>query len=157
MKITKAWLIILICLSSTFAYSQVYKWVDSDGRVHYSDKPKSKGKKVQKVKYKSEISAGESERARNKLEALKLRQEQNEQVNKINNKMRKQAQAKERRRQAAVKENCRRAKRNIKTLNSESRAPIRRKDEFGVPGGYVTLKQRPAELKKQQDYYDKNC
>ena len=33
-------IVIIVCLSaSTYASSEVYKWVDESGRVHYGDKP----------------------------------------------------------------------------------------------------------------------
>ena len=32
---------LLLVLTNTMAYSQVYRWVDSKGKVHFSDKPQS--------------------------------------------------------------------------------------------------------------------
>lgn len=46
-------MLILIGLSCFIAQAEVYKWVDEDGKVHYSDEPKS-GAKVLELKPKTQ-------------------------------------------------------------------------------------------------------
>ncbi|WP_210330242.1 DUF4124 domain-containing protein [Aliikangiella sp. G2MR2-5] len=41
---------LVILLAQVDAYAKVYKWVDKDGKVHYSDKPQSE--KAQEVEVK---------------------------------------------------------------------------------------------------------
>jgi len=156
MKLVNVLIVILIVFSAV-AKSGTYKWVDSDGRIHYTDKPQPKDRNAVSLKIKEDIGPRESARAKARLIELQEQQKEQARLNKINNKIRKKKRAKAHRRQTLVKKNCGRARRNIKTLNSKSWAPIRNLGPNGSPHGYITVKQRPAEIKKNQDYIKRNC
>lgn len=151
-------LIVTLIFLPTVAQSATYKWVDSSGQVHYTDKPQPKSKKAVSFEHKTEITPRESAKAKARLSALQKQQKESARVNEINNRVLKRKRANARRKHAVVKKNCGRAKRNIKTLGSKSWAPIRRPGPPVNQGGsVVTVKQRPAEIKKNQDYLDRNC
>ncbi len=53
-------LIVLALLATTSAYCEVYKWVDADGTVHYSDQPSPDAVKEQSLGIKSGTSGTEA-------------------------------------------------------------------------------------------------
>ena len=44
---TRLFLLLACCLASTAVASEVYKWVDEDGVVHYSDQPQPGAEKIE--------------------------------------------------------------------------------------------------------------
>jgi len=53
-------LIVLVLLATTSAYCEVYKWIDPDGTVHYSDQPPPGAVQEQTLGIKSGTSGSEA-------------------------------------------------------------------------------------------------
>ena len=52
--------IVLVLLATTSAYCEVYKWIDPDGTVHYSDQPSPDAVQEQSLGIKSGTSGSEA-------------------------------------------------------------------------------------------------
>lgn len=52
----KAYILLLLVLSSASVYAGPSKWVDEQGKVHYSDNPPKHNAKVQELKFRDSIS-----------------------------------------------------------------------------------------------------
>ena len=53
----KKFLLILLMLASTTAFAGLSKWVDADGKVHYSDQPPPANVKAKILRVTSEVAA----------------------------------------------------------------------------------------------------
>ena len=141
--------IILIFFASTEAKSTVYKWVDSSGKVHYSDKPQPKSKETAEMRLRPDISAEDSEKARAKLDAIKRQQKINDRVNQINKNNRKFEQVISRQQQNMKSSKCKTTVRNLSAINKK--APLIK------DGEYLSDEDRAIEKQKAQSYYENNC
>lgn len=141
--LTKALLCLLICFfgASSFAEKKLYKWVDANGNVHYSDK-KPKGQTAEDISDK--LPAANIDSSHEKLPSLdnvrQLRQRDAE---------RKQQQqaAQAKRRQKA----CRDARRNLNRYSSRSFFRYRPENEK------VTEAQRQEMVKKAKGRVQALC
>jgi uncharacterized protein DUF4124 len=141
--------IILILFASAEAKSTIYKWVDSSGKVHYSDKPQPKSKETAEIRLRSDIRPEDSEKARAKLDAIKRQQKINDRVNQINTNNRKFDQVISRHKQNINTSNCKTTLRNLSAINKK--APLIKGRE------YLSDEDRAIEKQKAQSYYENNC
>lgn len=64
-------IIILLGALAATAYAEVYKWVDADGRVHYSDLPQPHAQNARQTKTKANIIETETQPFATKIAAQK--------------------------------------------------------------------------------------
>jgi len=138
----------LLLLAVAAAQAQVYRWVDSNGRVQYSDRKPTEAKSAQEVR--NTVSAigsqsGTGSAAEREQDFQKRRQEQTES-------QQKQQQAATEQRQKA--ENCQRARENLAALQSGQRIA-----RFTPSGERVYLEDndRAAEVARTQQLVQANC
>jgi len=163
----KNFLLVLLSLFCINAYAEVNKWVDEQGRVHYSDQPPpSNAKRVlisaPKAKGSSETSdesesgnAAESENATESGEPKSIAEREAELRKKI--KADKEAADKAAQQQAAKaanQENCNRAQQSLKELQSEMR--IMELDANGERV-YLNNEQRQQRIVKTQQDISRLC
>ena len=133
------------------AQAGVYKWVDSEGKVHYSDKPNSGTKQVQTVTIKPTVNVNDSAAANAKLQELKQRQESDQ--------IRKDVQQKTEKQKAAVEDTerarkCLEARSALQDLSFKGRLYRYNKDGERE---WIGDDERDAKQKEFQDYYNNNC
>jgi len=94
-----ALLVVTTLLATGAAQAEVYRWVDENGEVHFSDRPRSGANtvRVPKAPASAPSDAGRAERQRRLLEAW-----QAERLRKQEAKSRAEEQARERRRNCAI-------------------------------------------------------
>ena len=115
-------LIVLALLVTTSAYCEVYKWVDPDGTVHYSDQPAPGTTEEQTLNIKSGTASG-SETGAKKAPGPKTYIEQDAEFRKRQVEAA-EKRAKEEKALADAKErqqNCELARTNLRTLQSGDR------------------------------------
>ncbi len=137
------------------AQAQLYKWVDSNGRVQYSDRKPSDGKPSQDVKNtvsaigsqtgEAGAASGGKSAAEQDKEFQKRRQEQGEA-------QQKQQQAASEQKQNS--ENCEAARRNLAAIQSGTR--IQRYNEKGEVS-YLDDADRPRAIERNQQLVETNC
>jgi hypothetical protein len=143
-------LLALACLAAP-AQAQLYKWVDSNGRVQYSDRKPSDGKQSQEVK--STVSAVGSQSGGASGKSLS---EQNKEFEK---RRKEQAEGQQKQQQASAEqkrntENCDAARRNLAALESGQR--IARYDLKGEKT-YMDDSQRAAETQRSRQQIEESC
>lgn len=122
-------LIVLALLATTSAYCEVYKWVDADGTVHYSDQPSPDAVKEQSLGIKSGTSGTEvpgTEKAAPKSagpktyieEGAEFRKRQVEAEAKRAKDEKALAEAKE------AQQNCERARSSLQSLQTGQRVTV---------------------------------
>ncbi len=139
--------VLFLLAFASFAYSSsVYKWVDEDGTVHYSDK-KPVDKQSEKLRMKTGSTQSQpSENLQEQVDNLD-RQQQIEQVR----------QKQERENVAAdqaKQEFCDNLKTNLETLRNNAR--IRMKDEDGEYR-FLTPEEIVDQTSNNQKRYDEQC
>lgn len=115
----------LMLLATTNAYCDVYKWVDSDGTVHYSDQPSSSAPDEQTLNIRSGAAAG-SESGAQKAPGSKSYIEQDAEFRKRQAEA-EQKRVKEEKAVADAKEaqqNCERARSSLQSLQSGERVTV---------------------------------
>ena len=131
-----------------------YKWVDENGRTHYSQSlPKDVNEDdITRVKASGSVSS-DAEKAKEKLEKRrKARARTEEQQN--NDALEKEQADIEAKNKETIKANCEIARSNIDRLNVSARTRIRNAEgEYE----YLTQETRDAEIKKNREYIKKNC
>ena len=152
-------LIVLALLAATSAYCEVYKWVDPDGTVQYSDQPPPGAVKEQSLGIKSKTSGSEApgtEKTAPKASGPKtyieqdaeFRKRQVETAEKRAKEEKALADAQERR------QNCELARANLRTLQSGVRAT--RINDKGEQE-YLDDNQRQQEMANAQKGVDSWC
>jgi hypothetical protein len=130
------------------AYAEVYKWVDDQGRVHFSDRPTSAQSTEVKIKQQEESQppAGDSDRRLKMQRMLDVYAEDRAEKKEA---MQKQQDERKQRRQ-----NCARAK---DRYNSHIRASGIY--EYGKDGGrrYLSDEERSRHMKKLKAEIDRWC
>ena len=141
-----AWTLLLLLLAAP-AQAQLYKWVDSNGRIQYSDRKPPDGKQAQEVRNTVSSIGSQSggNAAEQEKEFQKRRQDQSETQQK------QQQAAAEQQRQS---ENCQTARENLAALNSGQRIA-----RFTPSGERVYLEDndRAAEVARTQQIIQQSC
>ncbi|HSS47233.1 MAG TPA: DUF4124 domain-containing protein [Burkholderiales bacterium] len=154
-------LIVLLLLSAVASAAGVYKWVDSDGTVHYSDQPPPGAVKEQNLDNKSgtpPASSGASgtENAAPKAAGPKTYIEQNAEFRKRQVEA-EEKRAKEEKALAEAKErqqNCERARSSLESLQSGQR--VTKYNEKGERA-YLDDNERAQEIVSAQKAVDSWC
>lgn len=152
---TKQFLLLsaLLCIAfSTNLSAKVYKWVDENGKVHYSDKPFNKGEKELDIKSKvsPEQSAQARAKAQERIEKLKRQvqstiAEQNAQQ---------ESSAKSAQEKRKLKQNCTVAQKQLALLKQQVR--IVETDEKGEVK-YLTDEERQKQIKELKGLISQHC
>ena len=146
---------LFVCLSISFcnlASGQVYKWVDENGKVHYSDKPIDD--KAESVDIKADISTTRQQEAR--VQANKLIQSQRRQIANEQEEKRDAAVAERKQKQQARKLNnaCRQARASLRAL--EYQAPVYHENNKGERT-YLDDETRKKEATQTRANIKKHC
>ncbi len=147
--------LMLALLATTSAYCEVYKWVDPDGTVHYSDQPAPGATQEETLNIRSGAAAG-SEAGAKKAPGPKsyieqdaeFRKRQVEDEEKRAKQEKALADAKER------QQNCQRAQASLRALQSGAR--ITRTNDKGERE-YLDDSQRQQEMAVAQKTADSWC
>ncbi len=137
--------VLLACLSAP-VMAEIYKWVDAEGNVHYTQNPPPDGVEAALIKPPPRVDAAAAEEAlKEKLEGIDSR-------------------ADARRKQAAEQQQ---ADAKMKARERRCADAKRRRDSYRAPrvnaiakdGTYTRLpeEQRLSELKKTNDYISEHC
>ncbi len=110
----KRCLLVFLLLLSVSAHGALNKWVDAEGKVHYSDEPPPSNVKAQTLATPSEISGVPAqktvaEREADRKKALKAKEEAAQKA------------VQQQERELAKQKNCESAKANLRTLESNAR------------------------------------
>ncbi len=139
--------ILIFCLA-TSAQAEIYKWVDEQGKVHFSDRPQ--GKNTEKVEVKSSVSDAQ------KQDAERLSQRYQQLYQQV--KEEEQAQAEADRKASADKEKrravCEQLKKKVNIANQEY-ALVRFNDEGGHE--YLTDEEAADYRSKMNQLYAERC
>ena len=155
----KKFLLILLMLASTTAFAALSKWVDADGKVHYSDQPPPANVKAKTLRVTPEAAAPVSASgvaaasapvapktiAEREAELRKAQQAKKEAADMA---AQKQAEA------AAIKENCIAARKNLSILQEGMRMV-----EIDAKGerSYLDDEQRRQRIEKAQQEIKAYC
>ena len=146
------YLLILLILTSTNALAAINKWVDSNGKVHYSDEPPPPD-----AQKKSMRSYGDSEdTASSGVAAPKTLAEKEADLKKAQKQKKEAADktAKEQEKADAMKANCANAQQNLKSLQSGVRmVHIDAKGEQS----YIDDQEREQRMEKVQKDISNYC
>ena len=164
-------LLIFLILASTNALATVNKWIDSQGRVHYSDQPPPPAVKAETLRpapapegagnANGEAgSGGETESSGEAKSSVPEEQKSiaEQEAELKREQMEKQAAAdKAAKKQAienAIKINCDNAQQNLRNLQAGGRI-----SQIGADGErtYMDDTQRQQRIEKVQQYLDTNC
>jgi Cu/Ag efflux pump CusA len=94
--------------------AQVYKWVDENGKVHFSDKPFDEKSKAVKIKSQPQVSQQEVDQA--KQRAARVIQQQRK-INAINSEETREEQKAKAAREKDAAKTCAKAKREMQFMN----------------------------------------
>lgn len=144
-------LLILIMLSSANAFAGLNKWVDADGKVHYSDQPPPANVKAQTLRLTSDAPATESA-----VDAPKTIAEREVELKKAQQAKKDAAEkaAQEQARMDVEKSNCAIAQNSLRTLQNGMRLV-----EIDANGerSYIDDEQRQQRIEKVQQDIDRYC
>lgn len=144
-------LLILIMLSSANAFAGLNKWVDADGKVHYSDQPPPANVKAQTLRLTSDAPATEST-----VDAPKTIAEREVELKKAQQAKKDAAEkaAQEQARMDVEKSNCAIAQNSLRTLQNGMRLV-----EVDANGerSYIDDEQRQQRIEKVQQDIDRYC
>lgn len=144
-------LLILIMLSSANAFAGLNKWVDADGKVHYSDQPPPANVKAQTLRLTSDAPATESA-----VDAPKTIAEREVELKKAQQAKKDAAEkaAQEQARMDVEKSNCAIAQNSLRTLQNGMRLV-----EIDANGerSYIDDEQRQQRIEKVQQDIDLYC
>jgi len=131
---------------------EVYKWVDENGKVHYSDRPKDEN--AQSIEVKADISPAQQAEAR--LQAQKLiRLQQRRVAIELENSYDQKREAQENAQKAAeLRKTCSEAEKAVKIL--EYQAPVFQDDGKGGKR-FIEDDERKQELKNLRENIAKHC
>ncbi len=155
----KKFLLVLMTLFSTSAFATLNKWVDANGRVHYSDQPPPpnvKAKILPSISEPAPPAKAEGTPAANAPAAPKTQAEREAEMKK-EQKAKQEAADKAAKEQAAAdakKANCDAARQNLRTLQSGTRIV-----EIDASGqrAYLDDAQRQQRITKAQQDIDTFC
>ncbi|WP_196140519.1 DUF4124 domain-containing protein [Aliikangiella sp. G2MR2-5] len=134
------------------AHSKVYKWVDKDGKVHYSDKPQ--GKNATELDIKKDINKNSQREAQNRNQELIDWQKKRLQVQMETEKEQKAKAEKEAREKKAHETKCRLANSQLGTLKAQIR--ILTANEKGEQY-FMSDEERKKEINMLETFIKQNC
>lgn len=134
-------------LQTNTAYSEVYKWIDENGKTVYGDKPVSENANVVKIRKKTSTDKAYLERREKRQKLLDVMQdERNEKItSKIEEKEKKEKQ----------KLQCAKLKKELEEAKKASALY----EDTGDPDNprIISDEERKAEEKKYEMYIKENC
>lgn len=145
-------LLILLMLASTNTFAAVSKWVDAQGRVHYSDQPPPPATKSETLR----SSSNTQDSASSSVDATKTTAEKEADLKKTN--AEKQAAddkaAQKKAAEDALKANCATAQQNVRTLQEGIRMV-----QVGPNGerSYMSDEQRQQNIARAQQDINTYC
>ncbi len=140
----RLWVGILLLAVAAAAPAKLYKWVDEQGNVTYSER-KPPGRDAKEIKLLG-VPAVSNEQARERLDQLNDRADTERKDRDF-----KQNYASETaEREARLKENCEIARQNLRVLETASRVQ-------GADGGFLDDEQRKARIAQTQQQIEDNC
>jgi hypothetical protein len=111
--------LIVLLLSATPVNAELYKWVDEQGKVHYSDQPASgKTKSETSLKIPNQLDTSSSPEASKSWQEKELEYKKR-QTSAAENEAKKQKEAQDAK---TKRDNCEKAKQNLSQLESIARA-----------------------------------
>jgi hypothetical protein len=140
---------VLLCLAALAAHGQVYKWVDEQGRTHYSETPPPDKKDAKKVDTGPSAAPAAVPREDWKQKEMDFKRRNLEKQQAEDAAGRKQAYEENQRRNR-----CLSAQRDLRILEME--APIYHINEKGERV-YLEDKNRPAEMARARREVDTHC
>ena len=143
----------LLCvLLSANLSAKIYKWVDENGKVHYSDKPFNKDEK--ELNIKSKVSPEQSARARTEAQARiqKLRRQVESTISEQN--AQKESAAKSAQEQKKLEQNCSVVKKQLALLNQQVR--IVETDEKGE-AKFLSDEERKKQINELNALLKQHC
>jgi len=149
-------LLALILAFALPAHAQLYKWVDSNGRVQYSDRPPAGGKKAEQISNANASSVGSQAPVAGAKEGARTPTDLEQDFRK---RRAEQAEADKKQQQAAAEqrqksETCDAARRNLAALQSGQR--IARFNEKGERS-YLEDAARAGEIERAQQQIQSHC
>ena len=144
---------IMLCLISSFAATgAVYKWVDENGVIHYSDQPVDQ--KSKEIEIRSSISEEKAAKARAESQA-KMAKYQQQLENEAKLKKEEQIKlAKDKQAKESLESGCDSAKNQLNLMKQQLRLV-----ETDAQGElkYLSDEERAARVKEATQFIDKNC
>lgn len=131
----------MLLLSSLATHADVYRWVDEEGGVHFSDKPKSHPL-AEKIEIKMDVvnkDPGQQKRLKDQQHLLSVFEEER--------KIKQQKIAEEKKKQQERKKKCQYAR---KTLEDYEGSPLYDKDENGEKV-YLSEQEREKEVQRVRE------
>lgn len=142
-------LIIFLFLSPTISQSEIYKWVDENGMVHFDDRPGSGNKEKIEIKTTETSSSSDTElqeRLEQERKLLDIYEEERQEKN--------LKQAEQRKEKKKWKERCAEAKDYKKRVDASS--GIYELDEKGERV-VLSEEERNARVKELKEFIKNNC
>ena len=143
---------VVLLVAASAAQAQVYRWVDSSGRVQYSDRKPTNAKDAQQVRNTVSSVGTQSSSASGGKSAAELDKD-------FQKRRAEQAEAQQKQQQAAAdqklqSQNCQTARENLAALKSGQRIA-----RFTQSGERVYLEDndRAAEVARNQQIVDSSC
>lgn len=149
-KLISTYLIIFFCtIFSHSVTAKIYKHVDENGKVTYSDKPIDKNSKPMQIKQNinQQEQKNAQQRAQNMIQK-KNRLRENMHEDKVDERKKKNAQAKQ-------EQNCKQAKKGLQRLQEKVRL-VWIKDGKRT-NQFMTDKEREKEIAEHKKYIEENC
>ena len=144
----KNYLLILLMLCGTNSFAALNKWVDANGKVHYSDQPPPANVKTQILRT-APVDSAPSSAAASAPAAPKTIAEREAELKKAQLKKQAAAEkaAQEQEREKVIKENCEASQRSLRTLQNG-----RRINEVNAAGerAYLTDEQIQQKIEKAE-------
>lgn len=133
---------------------EMYKWVDADGNVHYSDRPPETEQAVEEIAVDASISASRRAEGQARLEASRTALNDRRRAQLSQSQEQAQLQAEAANRQAARDELCAQARRNLGVLTRQG--PAYSVNDAGERV-YVDDNQRDAEIARYRSVIAQAC
>ncbi len=142
----------IILLMPTSINAKIYKRVDENGKVHYSDKPFDDDSKPLEIK--DNVTPEQQREAQIRARKLIQRQQRS-----VNNQLESEYEAKQKKQEEERKEKklnvaCKRAKSSLRTLNMQR--PVFQRDENGEPV-FLSDEKRKKEMLKLREAIAQHC
>lgn len=112
----KLLLLVLFLSVAVASFAAIYKWVDDEGVIHYSETPPS-GEKTQEMEMEPGPSENEIQQSRDRMERLLEYQKQSDELRRESVEKKRQEKAAEQLEKVERKKRCIRAWQNLHELN----------------------------------------
>lgn len=146
-RLTQGLIGLALVLASGFAAAAMYKWVDEQGQVHYSQSPPldQQSEKVKAPPPPPASAADEQSKLQQQIDDLEKRQEERAKAAESEQKSAEEA--------AAFKAACERAKSNLQALTSRGQVSLKDGDEYRV----MTEEERQARIARAKRQIEEYC